>query len=254
MLPPMSQLMPPLFLNHFTLINLINCPQMPVALVQENALENMILVRYGRFVRIMIQSELMLVVGAIERHLNLVRVLGVGVRVVHRPVPGGLVIRSRPLVLGERDLLFLLLGLRFRAQFRVEARLEILLEVVAVRVGNGDIVEEACAAEDEFLFPGGRFAEELLGIVGQDAEDHIVEGFGGGRGAGMFTAAELVNTLFALGVEGAGLEDHAIRRAGEDGGDVRVGADVDAFGAEVGGPVTVEFFEVWESNHEGEVR
>ena len=121
-------------------------------------------------------------------------------------------------------------------------------------MGDGDVVEEACATEDKFLFPGGGFAEELLGVVGQDAEDHVVEGFGRGWGAGMLAAAELVNALFALGVEGARLEDYAIRRAGEDGSDVGVGANVDAFGAEVGGPVTVEFFEVWESDHEGEVR
>ena len=132
MLPPMSQLMPPLLLNHLALVNLINRPHMPVALIQENALKDMILVWYGRFIRIVIQSELMLVVGAIERHLDLVRVLGVGVRVVHRPIPGRLVIRSLSLVFRERDLLFLLLGLRFRAQLGVEARLEVLLEVVAV--------------------------------------------------------------------------------------------------------------------------
>ena len=250
----MSQLMPPLLFNHFTLVNLINRPQMPIALIQENALENMILVRYGGFVRIMIQSELMLVVGAVERHLDLVRILGVGVRVVHGPIPRGLIVRSRPLVLGERDLVFLLLGLRLRAQLRVKARLEIFLEVVAIRVSDSDVVEEACAAENEFLFPGGRFAEQLLGVIGQDAEDHIVKGFCRGRGAGVLAAAKLVNALFALGVKGAGLEDYAVGGAGEDCGDVGVGADVDTFGAEVGGPVTVEFFEVWESDHEGEVR
>ena len=56
-----------------------------------------------------------------------------------------------------------------------------------------------------------------------------------------------------FGVEGCGREDDAFVGAGFDGGDVGVGADVDAFGFEIGGPVTVESLEMWEGDHLGEV-
>ena len=56
-----------------------------------------------------------------------------------------------------------------------------------------------------------------------------------------------------FGVEGCGGEDDAFVGAGFDGGDVGVGADVDAFGFEIGGPVTVKSLEMWEGDHLGEV-
>ena len=178
---------------------------MTVRLVQEYRLEDMVLVRYRRFIGIVIHPELMLVICAIECHLDFVWVFRVAVRVVHGSVAGGFVFRPRFFVLGEGDLVFLLFGFWFGAKFGFEMCFEVLLEVVAVGMCDCDIVEETCAAEHEFLFPGGGFSEELLGVVGKDAEDHVVECFCGGGWAGMFAAAEFVDTFFALGVEGAGL-------------------------------------------------
>lgn len=44
----------------------------------------------------------------------------------------------------------------------------VLLEVVGVGVGDCNVVKEFGAAEDEFLAPGGGFAEEFEGVVGED--------------------------------------------------------------------------------------
>ena len=57
-----------------------------------------------------------------------------------------------------------------------------------------------------------------------------------------------------LGVEGCGGENDAFVGAGFDGGDVGVGADVDPFRFEIGGPVTVESLKMWEGDHLGKVR
>ena len=57
--------------------------------------------------------------------------------------------------------------------------------------------------------------------------------------------------LAFFGVEGCGGENDALFGAGFDGGDVGVGADVDAFGLEIGGPITVESLKMWESGHLG---
>ena len=67
-----------------------------------------------------------------------------------------------------------------------------------------------------------------------------------------FTLAGFGFSFF--GIEGRGGENDALFGAGFDGGDVGVGADVDAFRLEVGGPVTVEPLKMWKGDHLGEVR
>ena len=249
MLPAMAELVPPLALNDLLFINPIHGPQMPLRLIQKDALKNMSLVLHRRFVRAMVLPKLMLIVGAIKRHFDLLRIRGIRVRVVHGSEPGRLAVRARGFVFGKGDLGFLGVVFGARAESGVEAGFVDGGEVVAVGVGDGDVVVEAGAAEDEAFAPGGRFAEEFEGVVGEDGEDEVVEGFGRAGGAGVFAA-----TVAGVGVERAGLEDDAgFGAAGGDGGYVGVEPDIDAFGAEVGGPVFVEAVEVGERDHCGEV-
>ena len=102
-------------------------------------------------------------------------------------------------------------------------------EVGRVRVSDGDVVVEACAAQDELFAERSGFAEEVLGVVGEDAEDHVVECFGAGRRAGV---GSLAVVGFGVGVEGACFEGYSFAGgAREDGRYVGVEADVDALGA-----------------------
>ena len=56
-----------------------------------------------------------------------------------------------------------------------------------------------------------------------------------------------------LGVEGCGGQNDPFVGAGFDGGDVGVGADVDAFRLEIRSPITIESLKVWERHHLGKV-
>ena len=94
-------------------------------------------------------------------------------------------------------------------------------------MGDGDVVEELGAAEDEFFFPGCGLAEELLRVVGEDSHNEFVKGFGHAGGTGVLACANDLGG-FALGIEGASLQDDAFFAAAEDGGDVGVEANVDA--------------------------
>lgn len=118
------------------------------------------------------------------------------------------------------------------------------LEIRAVGMRDGDVVVETGAAEHEALFHAGGLAEELEGVVREDAHYEFVEGFAFRGGAGVFS-------LFWGG--GDGFEDYAFGGALEDFGDVGVEADGDAFGDEVGAPGFVEGVEVGEGDHGGEV-
>ena len=121
-------------------------------------------------------SELVLVVCAIESHLDFLRVFLVAVGVVHGSVPGGFAVGFAVLdfVFGECDLVFLLLVLGLGAEGVGEGGLVIGGEVVRIGVGNGDVVEEFGAAEDEAFAPCRGFAQEFFGGVGEDAEDQFV--------------------------------------------------------------------------------
>ena len=109
-------------------------------------------------------------------------------------------------------------------------------------MGDGNVVEEFGAAEDEAFAPGGGFAKELERVVGEDAHYQVVVFFGCAFRAGV-AAFALAGVGFAFfGVEGGRGEDDAVFRARFDRCDVGVGADVDAFGFEIVGPVAVEAF------------
>ena len=150
---------------------------MALAFVEEDRLEDVLLVRDGSFVGGMVHAELMLVVGAVKGHFDLLHVFRVRVRVVHGSVSARLTVLAFFFVFGKGDLLFLLLVLRLGAEVGVEVRFVILRKVFAVRVGDGDVVVEVGSTEDELLAPGSGFAEKLESIVGENAHDHIVEMF-----------------------------------------------------------------------------
>jgi len=125
-------------------------------------------------------------------------------------------------------------------------------KVVRVGVSDGDVVEETGTAEDKFFFPCSRFAQELFRVVGEDGHDELVKGFGYGGGSGVLARANGLGS-FAFGIEGTGLQDDPFVTAAEDGGDVGVETDIDAFGAEIVGPIAVEALEVGEGDHLGEI-
>lgn len=177
MLPAMPELMPPLALNNFILVDLIDGPEIAVRLVQKDGLEDMVLVGYGRFVGVVVQPELVLVICAVERHFDFLHVLGVRMRVVHGSVPARLTVLALLLVLGEGDLLLLLLVFGRGAEGGVEMSFVVLGKVLRIRVRDCDVVEEAGAAEDEPFAPGSCFTEEGLGVVGKNAHDEVVECF-----------------------------------------------------------------------------
>ena len=61
---------------------------------------------------------------------------------------------------------------------------------LAVGVGDGDVVEELGATEDEASRARRRcLPRRVLGVVGEDAEDEVVVGFGCGGGAGVAACA-----------------------------------------------------------------
>ena len=79
----MSQLMPPFPFDNFIRVDLIDSPEVGVAFVKEDGLEDVVVVGDGWFVSVVIHPELVLVVCAVEGHLNLLHVFWVGMRVVH---------------------------------------------------------------------------------------------------------------------------------------------------------------------------
>ena len=221
-LPPMPQLMPPLLEDDLIFGDLIRGPEVRVRLIQKNRLKHMFLERLRGFIArgpflaagVRVLAELVLVVGAIEGHLDLLRVLLVAVGVVHGPVARGFAVGLAvlDLVLGEGDLVFLLLVLGLGAQGVREGGLVVVGEVGGVGVGDGDVVEEFGAAEDEAFPPGGGFAQEFLGGVGEDAEDQFVvvffcDALGGiGGAAGVFFIRNFVCGV----VEGSRVYDNAV--------------------------------------------
>lgn len=142
MLPAMAELMPPFTTDDLALVDLVNRPQVAVGLVQENRLEDVVFVWHGGRGGVVVHAELVLVVGAVKGHFNLLRVFGVRVRVVHRAVAPGFAVRATGFVLGESDLVFFILGFGRRAELWVELGFVVALEVFTVRVGDGDVVVE----------------------------------------------------------------------------------------------------------------
>lgn len=185
MLPSMPELMPPFPLYYLALVDLFYGPQLTVRLVEENGLENMSLEWDRGYVGVVIHAELMLIVGAVERHLNLLRVLSVGMREVHWSVPARFAVLADSLVSRKFDLPFLILGLGLCTKSRFEAGFVICFKVFGVRVGDGDVVEESGTAQYKPFSPCRRFPQQLFRIVSQDCHDELVESFGFRDRAGM---------------------------------------------------------------------
>ena len=167
----MTQLVPPFPLNYFVRVDLIDRPEVRVACVKEDGLEDVVVVGDGGFSGIVIHAELVLVVCAVEGHFNLLHVFGVRMSVVHRSVTWRFPVWTLAFILGEGDLLFLLFVLGFSAQLGVKMGFVVLLEVLGVGVGDGDVVEEFGASQDKSFAPGGGFAKEFEGVVGEDTHD-----------------------------------------------------------------------------------
>lgn len=216
--------MPPFPFNHLALVDLVNRPQVAVRLVQKNRLENMPVIRDWGLVGFMVHAELMLIVGAVECHFNLLRVFRVGMRVVHGPKTARFAVLALGLVFGEFDLLFLILGFRFRTQVWLEARFVILLKIFGIRVGDGDVVKEPRPTEYKPLFPSGGFPKELLSVICEDCHDQLVKCLGFRSWACVLACAVVL-----FGVKGSGLEHDTLFASTYYGRDVRIGANIDSF-------------------------
>ena len=165
MLPPMAELVPPLLLDDFALVDLIHGPQVLVRLVEEDGLEDVAVVRPRCFEAILVGSELVLVVCAVEGHLDFLGILRVAVSEIHGSVPAGLTTWTRGVVFRKGDLVFLRSGLGLSGEVWVELRLIEFLEVIDVGVGYRDIIVESRATEDELLSPTCCLAQQSLGVV-----------------------------------------------------------------------------------------
>ena len=171
MLPAMAELMPPFSLYDSRRVDLIDGPEVGVSVIEEDRLEDVVVVGDGGFGGIVVHAELVLVVCAVEGHFNFGHVFGVGVCVVHGSVAWWFAVWAFAFVFGEGNLVFLLFVFGFGAQVGAELGFVVLLEVFGVGVGDGDVVKEFSASEDEFFAPGGGFAQEFERVVGEDTHD-----------------------------------------------------------------------------------
>ena len=111
----MAELVPPFPFDYFVRVDLIDGPEVGVAIVEEDGLEDVVVVGDGGFVGVVIHTELVLVICAVESHFDLLHIFGIGVRVVHGSETGWFSIWTFAFVLGEGDLVFLLFVLGFGA-------------------------------------------------------------------------------------------------------------------------------------------
>ena len=138
--------MPPFSFNYLALIDFINCPELLVTFIQENALENVVLELNGCYFSVMIYAELVLVVRAIKGHLDLSGVPGVRLREIHRSESTRFIARASLLALCKSYLLFLRPRTRLCAEFCIEGRLVMSLEVLAVGMSNCNVVVESSSS------------------------------------------------------------------------------------------------------------
>ena len=245
-LPPVTQLMPPFAFDDFAFVDLVNSPEIPVGLVEEDGLKDVLVVRNRRLIGIVVHAELMLVVGAVECHFDFFPVLWIGVCVVHGSVARGLAVGTGGLVFGELDLVFLLAVLGLGCKVRVEVGFKVFFKILAVAVGDGDVVEETGTAQDKLFFPGGRLAQEFQRIIGKDGHDHLVKSFRLRSRPRVFPLA-----VFPLRVKGSSLQDHTFSAPRDDRRDIRVQANINASGLQICRPVGVEVLKMRERNHSG---
>lgn len=162
--------------------------------------------------------------------------------VVHWSVSARLATWTLLFVLSKCNLLLLLLVLCLSTEFGIEVGFVVFGKVLAVGVCDGYVVEEASAAQNEPLFPGGSLAKELKGVISKDAHYHFVEFFRS-RGRASMTTRTLSGVRLAFfGIKGGGFEDNAFFAAGLDGSDIGICPDVHTFGFEVIVPVPIELF------------
>ena len=196
-----------------------------------------------------VHAELVLVVGAVERHLDLPRVGSVRMRVVHGAITALFAILPFGLVLGEVDLLLLGLGLGFSAQFGLEAGFIVLVKVFGIRVSDGDVVEKLGTPEHKFFFPCRRLSQQFLRVVSEDGHDQLVESFGFGGWTGVLAGA-----VALLGVKGGCVENHATFASARYCSDISVCADINTFGFEIGRPVGVKIMTIRKCDHGRKIR
>lgn len=149
--PRVTELMPPVLTDNLVLVDLVDAPQVPILFfVQVNRLEDVFL--EGNLGR-----ELGLVVCAVEAHFQTGAVLRVRLDEVHwfegflcHLQAGGLIDA------GERG----------DGLVGVVVVFVVVLHVVAVPVGDGDVVGEFGGAEDFAFAEGGGGLEEAFSSVG----------------------------------------------------------------------------------------
>lgn len=148
--PRVAELMPPVFADDLAFVDLIDAPEMAVAVfVQIDSLENV-------FVEIHLRRELALVVRAVEAHFQLRSVLVVHFDVVHRlEVLFGVFVARALVNVGE-------LGDGFGGVVEV---LVMVFHVFRVPVRDGDVVGELGGAEDFTFAVGGGGFEDAFGCV-----------------------------------------------------------------------------------------
>lgn len=108
----MAKLMPPLSPNNLRLVDIVPRPKMLLLVIQENGLEDVFVQRQRRLTFSNTLAELMLVVRAVESHLNLVGIGFIGVNKVHGSESVPAIPATDWLQLGERDLIFTRFGRR----------------------------------------------------------------------------------------------------------------------------------------------
>jgi len=106
-LPAVAELVPPLARDDLGGVDLVDCPEISVGSVEEDGLKDVIFVWDRTDAGGAVFPKLVLVVGAVEGHLDFLGIRAVGLGVVHGPKAGWLAVRTWQLPFGEGDLLFL---------------------------------------------------------------------------------------------------------------------------------------------------
>lgn len=148
--PGVAELVPPVLADDLVRVDLVDGPELFVVLVKVDGLEDVLV--EGDF-----RGELALVVCAVEAHFELGEVLRVHFDHVH----GLEELLGKAETCGLVDARELLDGLLFVVEVFV-----VLLHVVAVPVGDGDVVCELGGAEHTLLTEGCCAGEDALCGVG----------------------------------------------------------------------------------------
>lgn len=149
--PGMAELVPPILPDDFVRVNLVDTPEVSIALlIQVNSLEYVL-------VKGNVGWELALVVCAVEAHFELGAILRVHLDVVH----------WLKVFFG----IFVALGLvdireRFGGLLVAIEVLVVIAHVVSVPMCDGDVVGELCRSKDLSLAERGSGCKDAFGCVG----------------------------------------------------------------------------------------